>query len=71
MRIVRFGAVSVLGWIYGRRILAALESNIFKGIMALFIALTIVATAYTTYRVIVTTRSRRQWQTSSATKDAA
>jgi len=71
MRIMRFGAVSILGWIYGRRILAALESNTFKGIMALFIALALVGTGYTTYRVIVTTRTRNEGKTSSATKDAA
>jgi membrane protein YqaA with SNARE-associated domain len=71
MRIVRFGAVSILGWIYGRRILAALESNVFKGIMALFIASALVGTAYTTYRVIVTTRTPHRGKTSSATKDAA
>ena len=70
MRIVRFGVVSILGWIYGRRILTVLESNIFKGIMAVLIVAALVGTAYSTYRVIASTRIRRQGKP-SATKDAA
>lgn len=67
MRLVRFGAVSVLGWIYGRRILAVLDSSIFQGIMAFLILLALVGSAYTAYRLIVTTRSYRSRGTGSGT----
>jgi membrane protein YqaA with SNARE-associated domain len=72
MRILRFGAVSLLGWIYGRKILAVFESDIFKGVVALFILVALVGSGYTAYRLVVTTRSHRnRGKLSRATKDAA
>jgi membrane protein YqaA with SNARE-associated domain len=59
MRLLRFGIVSVLGWVYGRRILGVLESDIFEGIIAFLILIALAGTAYTAYRVIVTTRTYR------------
>ena len=72
MRILRFGAVSVLGWVYGRRLLKVFESDIFKGIIAGFILVALIGTAYTTYRLIVTTRSHRgRRKAAGGAKDAA
>jgi membrane protein YqaA with SNARE-associated domain len=71
MRLVRFGAVSVLGWIYGRKILTVFDSNIFKGIIAAFILLALVGSAYTVYRLVITTRRYRSQGSGSAAKKAA
>ena len=59
MRLLRFGIVSMLGLVYGRRILTILESDIFKGGIAFFFLVALAGTAYTAYRVIVTTRTYR------------
>ena len=71
MRLLRFGAVSVLGLVFGRKILAILESDIFKGVIAFFFLVALAGTAYTAYRVIVTTRTYRSKRSSAPAKDAA
>jgi membrane protein YqaA with SNARE-associated domain len=55
-RTVRFGILSVLGWAYGPRILAIFESPVFKGVISFLIVVAILGTAYTVYRLILTTR---------------
>jgi membrane protein YqaA with SNARE-associated domain len=71
MRFLRFGTVSVLGLLYGRRIVRVLESDVFKGIVTFFILIALAGTAYTTYRLVVTTRSyRRRGRASGAEKTA-
>jgi membrane protein YqaA with SNARE-associated domain len=72
MRLVRYGILSVLGWLYGRRILAVLGSESFKGLVILFTAVAVIGTAYTAYRVIKNTRGRRgQSSCELAVKNAA
>jgi membrane protein YqaA with SNARE-associated domain len=56
MRLIRYGMLSVLAWVYGRRILAILGSGSFKGLMIVFIAAALLGIAYTAYRVIKNTR---------------
>jgi membrane protein YqaA with SNARE-associated domain len=58
-RIFRFEVVAVLAFVYGKRIAAVIDSNIFKTIIAAFIAIALAGTAYSAYRVVRTTRSHR------------
>jgi membrane protein YqaA with SNARE-associated domain len=60
MRLVRFGAVSALGLVYGRRILTVFEFDLFKEIMVFIILLALLGTAYTAYRLVVTNWSYRR-----------
>jgi len=71
MRFLRFGIVSVLGWLYGRRIVRIMESNVFQGVIAFFILVAMVGTAYTAYRLIKTTRSYRRGRTPGGKKSGA
>lgn len=67
MRLVRYGILSVLGWIYGRRILIILGSESFRGLMIVFTAVFLIGTAYTGYRVIKSTRGQRRQSTNYST----
>jgi membrane protein YqaA with SNARE-associated domain len=61
-RILRFGAETALAIVYGRRILAVLDSDLFHDIVFGFIALAAVLTALSTVRLVRSTRpaSRRR-----------
>jgi membrane protein YqaA with SNARE-associated domain len=58
MRIVRFTIVAILGLVWGRQVLAVLESDTFKFVVGFFIVIALVGTAFTIYRLIVRTRTR-------------
>ncbi len=60
LRLVRFGIIAILGRLYGRQVLAILDSSVFKGIVAGFFVLALAGTAYTVYRLIVSTRNHRR-----------
>lgn len=59
MRILRYGVLSLLGWAYGKRIVGILESPSFKQVVAAFMLLACIGTAYTAYRLIKNTRRGR------------
>jgi membrane protein YqaA with SNARE-associated domain len=67
-RLLRFAVAAVLALIYGRSILAVLDSTIFKGVMVGFIFLAIIGTAISAYHVIRSTRTHRAGRVS---KEAA
>ena len=58
MRIVRFTIVAILGLVWGRQVLAVLQSDTFKFVVGFFIVIALVGTAFTIYRLIVRTRTR-------------
>jgi membrane protein YqaA with SNARE-associated domain len=60
LRLVRFGIVGILGRLYGRQVLAVLDSSVFKGIVVGFLVLAVAGTSYTIYRLVVSTRSHRR-----------
>ena len=69
-RLLRFGLGSVLALIYGRRIIVLLESDIFQIVIAGFIVIALLGTAYSAYRLIQTTRKYRSGKSKPATKAA-
>jgi membrane protein YqaA with SNARE-associated domain len=69
-RLLRFGLAAVLALIYGRRIITLLESEMFQLIIAGFIVIALVGSAYSAYRVIKTTRKYRAGKSQVAAKAA-
>ena len=70
MRLVRFGLVATLGWVWGRQVLAVLEADSFKVVVGFFVVLVLVGTVLTVYRLIVRTRPARG-QNGRPRKDSA
>jgi membrane protein YqaA with SNARE-associated domain len=60
LRLLRFAIISILGRLYGRQVLAVLDSSTFKWIVAGFVTLALAGTVYTIYRLIVSNRSHRR-----------
>jgi membrane protein YqaA with SNARE-associated domain len=56
MRLLRFGTLSLLGRLYGRRILTILQAQAVKTVVGLLFALALTGTAYTIYRLAQKTR---------------
>ena len=59
MRIVRYGILSILGRLYGKRILLVLESTAFKAVIVGFFFLALIGTAYTGYHLVRNVRCLR------------
>jgi len=68
MRLVRYGILSTLGWLYGRRILVVLESDAFRGVILAFTVIALIGTAYTGYRVIKNARGHRGQSSNAMSK---
>ena len=58
-RLIRFSVAAILALIYGRRIIAVLESDIFQLIITGVVVIAIVGSAYSAYRLIRSTRTHR------------
>lgn len=58
-RLFRFGVVTGLALLYGRRILALLESDSFKTIVTCFLFVALAATAYSAVRIVRSTKPRK------------
>jgi membrane protein YqaA with SNARE-associated domain len=58
VRFVRFGAESLLALFYGRQIIQWLDSTVAQGAVGVMIAVMIVGTAVSAYRLIKSSRSR-------------
>jgi membrane protein YqaA with SNARE-associated domain len=72
MRLIRYGILATLGWLYGRRILLVLESGAFKGVVVFLTVLALIGTVYTSYRVITNARGHRRLSLRETTvKDGA
>jgi membrane protein YqaA with SNARE-associated domain len=52
LRLLRYGVVALLGWIYGRRVLAILDSELFKIAIAVFVILALAGTAVTVVKIM-------------------
>jgi len=59
MRLLRFSGEGALAFVYGRRITRWLQSNVFQTFIAVLIVIAIIGTAYSIYKLIKSTRSRR------------
>jgi membrane protein YqaA with SNARE-associated domain len=58
-RFLRFSVMALLALIYGRRIIALLDSPIFKAIITCFIIIAVAGTVYSGYRLVRSTRTSR------------
>lgn len=71
VRLVRFGAESLLALVYGRAIIAWLRSDIMQVVIVLFIFAALAGTALSFYKVITGTRARGGPLASSKMRKAA
>jgi membrane protein YqaA with SNARE-associated domain len=58
-RLVRYGVAALLAFLYGRRIIGILESDIFRMGVAILIFVALVGTGYSAYRMVKSTRKYR------------